>query len=186
MDVGPALIADGEAPVLVQPRQCSLHHPPVPAQLLARLYPLSSYPRLDSSLPQCLPAPSVVVALVRVQRLRSLPRPTSRTLDRLDGVYERFQQHRVVPVSTTQSCCERDALPVDHNVALRAGALWALPLSVGFGPVSAPPFWLEWWRYPDSPWSNLSGPLLPTGPTRLGAIAPILLLLASHGVFSSR
>ena len=44
MDVRPTLVADGQAAVLGEPSQRSLHHPAVPPESLAALDPLACDP----------------------------------------------------------------------------------------------------------------------------------------------
>ena len=64
VDVVPPLVADRQPAVLGKPGQCPLHHPPVPSQLLAALYPLPGYATLDAPLPQGPFALLVVVGFV--------------------------------------------------------------------------------------------------------------------------
>ena len=49
MDVRPALVADGEAAVLGQPRQRPLHHPEIPTEPLAALDSLPGNPAFDAA-----------------------------------------------------------------------------------------------------------------------------------------
>lgn len=121
MEADAPLVADREPPVLSEPRQRPLHHPPVPAQPLRALYPLPRYPALDAALPECGSAPGDVVPLIGVELVGTLPRPASRAFDRLDAIYQSFHHRRVVPVSGCQYHRERNTLPADRNVALRAG-----------------------------------------------------------------
>jgi hypothetical protein len=121
MDVLSALIAHFEAPEAVQPRQSSLHHPPVSTQLLARFDAPPSYPRSYASLPQSLAASREVISLVGVQLLRALARAsTMRLADRRDGIDRLFQNLGVVNVGSRVDHRERDAVSVHHNMALRA------------------------------------------------------------------
>src|SRR5215210_80647 len=55
VDIISPLVAHLEAPIAVQPRQRPLHHPPVPAQPLARVDTPPSDARLDPSLSQGRP-----------------------------------------------------------------------------------------------------------------------------------
>ncbi len=163
MNISSSLVAHHEPAVLTQPRQGALHHPPVLAQLLRALYPLACNPHLDVSPAKCLPASGTIVRLVRVQLLGTLPWSASRSLDRLDAIQELLKHHGVVPVRTRDHHMERYTLAVDHNMALCAGALWAFPRSVGFGPVCAPPFLPGHSHCPGSLAPNLSGLVLPAG-----------------------
>ena len=111
-DVVPTLIAYREPAVTSQPGQRAFHHPPVPSQPLARVYPASGHANLCVPLPRGLAAASEVVGLVGVQFLRSL--------DRLQGVYRLLQDLRVVDVGGREHYRERDASSVRNNVALGA------------------------------------------------------------------
>jgi hypothetical protein len=120
VDVVPPLIADREPAVLRKPRQRPLDNPPVSPQLLAALYALPGYAALDAALPQGPFALFIVVGFVGVQLLRAFPRPTTRTLDGLYGVHQLLEYRRVVGIGSGEHYGERDAAPVDHNMALRA------------------------------------------------------------------
>ena len=120
MDVVSPLVTSRKPAVFGDPSQRPLHDPPVPSQLFGALHALPGYAALDASFPQNSRTLFVVIGLVGVKLLEPLPRPTPRALDRLDGVYEVLQEHRIVYVCGAEHHCERDALPVDHKVALRA------------------------------------------------------------------
>jgi hypothetical protein len=73
------------------------------------------------------PAPSqsslallVIVGLVGVKLVGTLPWSATGTLDRLYGVDELFENHRVVDVCRANHHTERDAPPVRNTMALRA------------------------------------------------------------------
>ena len=114
------LVADPEATVPIEPGKRALDHPSIAAKALARL---DSSPRdtgNDTPCSECLATASKVVALVRVQLGRTLATPAMRRtngLDRIDGL---FQHLGVVHIGRRLGYCERNALPVDHNMALRA------------------------------------------------------------------
>src|SRR5215212_5393348 len=118
--VVPPLVAHLQAPVAVQPRQSPLHHPPVPPQPFAGLDPAPSDARSYAPLPQGLPAPGEVVALVGVQLLGALARATARLTDRSHGVYRLLQYLGVVDVGRRVDHRERDAVSLDHEVPLGA------------------------------------------------------------------
>ena len=67
MDVGPSLVADGEATELGEPSQRPLDDPPVTSQPLAALDPAPGDAVLDATAGQRLTAAAVVVGLVGVQ-----------------------------------------------------------------------------------------------------------------------
>ncbi len=120
MDVVPPLVAHLEPPILGEPGEGALGHPPMPAELLGGVDTSSCDPRLDVTTVQGLSAPTEVVGFIGMELVRSLPRSAPRALDRLDGIDHLFEHHRVVDVGRRDLGCERDSLPVDHNMALRA------------------------------------------------------------------
>src|SRR3712207_4769156 len=111
MDVVWALVADLQSPEAVHPRQRPLHHPPVPAQLLAGLYAPASDTRGYASLPECLAACNFL------GRLRGRPRGLRIGRDGIHGILQRLG---VMDVSRRVDHRERDSLPVANNMALRA------------------------------------------------------------------
>ena len=70
MDVCAALIAHFEPSKAIEPRERSLHHPPVPPQSFTRLDPTPSNARDDAPLTQCLPTARIIVSLIGVQFYR--------------------------------------------------------------------------------------------------------------------
>lgn len=142
MDIVSALIANRQPTVLRKPCQRALHNPPMPSQLLGTLHALSGYAPLDAPFSQSSRALSralfIVVGFVGVHLIGTLPRSSARTLDRLDTVQKLLEEHRIVDIGSSGDHTERDASSVDHNA-------WrfvpAFALSVGFGPVVAPPLW---------------------------------------------
>src|SRR5215212_718778 len=120
MDVVSALVAHLQTPVAVQPRKCSLDHPSVSTQPLAGLDTAPGDARGDTPLPERFAASREVVSFVGMQLLRALAWPATRLSDRRDGVHDLLQDLRVMDVGSGVSHCERDSVPVDHNVALRA------------------------------------------------------------------
>ena len=137
MDVVASLVAYLQPSVAVHPRERSFHYPPVSSQPLAGFDAPPGYPGGYAPLPERLPASREVVGLVGMQLLRALARaPTRRLADRLDGIHGLLQDLGVVDVLSSVYHTERDAFPVDHNVAL--GALFALLRRVLAG-LLAPP-----------------------------------------------
>jgi len=123
VDVVSALVAHRKPAILAQPSQRTLHHPPVPSQLLARVDPTAGDACLYAPLPQGLAAAGEVVGFVGMQLLRALARPTgfpTGALDRLDAIHGLFQNLRVMDVGGAEDYREREASSVCHNMALRA------------------------------------------------------------------
>ena len=139
VDIGPPLVAHLQASVAVQPRQRPLHHPPVPAQPLARVHAPSGDARLYAPLAQRLAAAPKVVTLVGVQLLGALARPPGLApwpADRPDTAStassSAFESWTLAALRTTAS-----------GTPPRSTTRWrfepCLPRSVGFGPAFWPP-----------------------------------------------
>src|SRR5215218_8573824 len=123
VDVVPPLVAHRKPTVARKPRQRTLHHPPVPSELLARVDPPAGDAGGYAPLPERLPAAREVVCLVGVQLRGTLARPAgapTRLADRRNGVHRLHQHLRVVDVGSAEDYRERDAPSVRNNVALRA------------------------------------------------------------------
>src|SRR5215211_4250805 len=75
VDVVPPLVAHRKPTVARKPRQRTLHHPPVPSELLARVDPPAGDAGGYAPLPERLPAAREVVCLVGVQLRGTLARP---------------------------------------------------------------------------------------------------------------
>jgi hypothetical protein len=120
MGVVSTLVAHFQPPEAVDPRERSFHRPPVSAQLLAGLDAPPSDSGDYASLPEVSATSREVVALVGMQLLGALARSATRSLDRLDGVHRLLQDLGVVDVRARVDHRERDAISVDHDVALRA------------------------------------------------------------------
>jgi hypothetical protein len=120
VDARPSLIAHRQPAIPAQPRQRTLHNPPVLPQSLARVDSASGDAWGYVPLPQGLTATREVVAFVGVQLLGTLPRSATRALDGLYGIYSLFQDLRVMDVCGSEDYRERDASSVRNNMALRA------------------------------------------------------------------
>jgi len=120
MDVGPALIADGQPAEASQPGQGALDDPAVTTQALAGVDALTSDADTDVPPPQRLAAARIVVPLICMQFGGSLAPLSGRGLGRRDGVDQRLKDDRVMAVGAAQERGKRDPGSVDHNMALRA------------------------------------------------------------------
>src|SRR3954467_10273541 len=76
--LGGALIAQGQPTVASQPGQRPLDDPAVPAEPLAGLHPATGNPRSNPPRSQPRPQMRIVIALVRVQLVRSPPPAAAR------------------------------------------------------------------------------------------------------------
>ena len=136
MDVIASLVANPESSEAAEPGQRALGNPTLAPKSLLRLDAPSRDAPLDAPSSQRLATLGEVVSLVRVQLLGTLSRTTSGTLDRLDAIDQLLEQHRVVDVGRREPRRERDALALDHNMALRARFAAIRRIRAGFG---APP-----------------------------------------------
>ena len=142
MEVGPALIACGQAAEACEPGQGAFHDPAVAAQPLAAVDPAPGDLGLDAALAAFPPAAPVVVALVGVQLGGSRPRLPERTGGTASRVaVSILLSCRLAPLRATPSGVPR---PSTTRCRLVPGR----PRSVGFGPVAAPLFWRPGWRCP--------------------------------------
>lgn len=120
VDMGPSLVADGQAPKAIEPGQRALHHPTVTAKALARLDTLACDTRDDTPLAAGQPAEGVVVTLAGVQLGGPLAGSAPLAAHRHNRVQRRLQLLAIVNVGRRERHCERDAGPVDHHMALAA------------------------------------------------------------------
>jgi hypothetical protein len=137
--VQPSLIADHQSAKLADPGKRALDHPPVPTQPLSALHSSSGYPRGDASLPECLPAPVVVVPFIRMQLEWSLPSSSAKKSslsNRFDSVHNIGEGIAVVHVSRGADYGEGYSFGVDHNMALRR----RFSLICRVRPATLPPF----------------------------------------------
>ena len=137
MDVGAPFITDGQAAETVEPGQRAFDDPAVPAQPFAAVDAASGNSGRDPAFPAFSPTAVVIVSLVGVKLIRPLARAAATVAHTWHGVEGGCQHQAVVAVGRAQPHPERGALAVDHKMALRARFD---PRSVGFGPISAPPF----------------------------------------------
>ena len=120
MDVGAALIADGEAAVAGKPSQRPLHDPAVAAQAGAALNAPSGDAWNDASPLAGLSAVGKVVGFVRVQLSRPPSRPAGALADRRDGVDHALEALAVVDIRRTEREHEGYAAGIGEDVALGA------------------------------------------------------------------
>ena len=120
MDSRAALVANIQASKTTQPGLGTLHDPAVAPQALARLDSLARDSAADAAPPEVLPTARGLIGLVRVHLGRALALAASGSLDGLDGVEQLLEQADVIDVGRRELHRKRDAVPVDHNMALRA------------------------------------------------------------------
>lgn len=120
MNVCSSFITDFQPLVAVQPGVRTLDDPTMAAKFLLRLHSFAGNARRDAALAQRSPILLRLVPFVRVQLVRSFPRPSSWTFDRLDRIETLLEHRRLVDIGRAQQDRERDPLSVDHKMALRA------------------------------------------------------------------
>src|SRR5258706_8374894 len=121
MDVSPVLVADLQAPEAVEPGERPFDHPAVASQAVLGLDTTAGDAGDDAALAQGQTEVTVVVTLVGMELVRSATGPAARLgADGLDGVDGGEQHLRIVHVRGAHQDRERDAVGVDHKMALRA------------------------------------------------------------------
>ena len=120
MDVGAPLVADGQATEAVEPGQCALDNPAVPAQAFAAVHPTPGDAGPDGAGAALSSAATVVISLISVKLLRPLARPPPSATDAGHRIKGRRQHDAVMAVGWAQTHPERRAPTVDHKMALRA------------------------------------------------------------------
>ena len=119
MNIIQPLISNPQPPITVEPTSRPLYYLAMSAQSLTAVYPFTSYSHSYASLAYCSTTGWIVIPFVTVQFIRPLARTPLGSLNRFDCIKHLSQHLRVVNVSCRLSHRERDALSVDHNMALR-------------------------------------------------------------------
>ena len=120
MDLCSTLIADGQAPELIQPGERALDDPAVASQPLAGVFPLAGDPDADAATAQETAAAWDVIRLVGMQLDGTLASLTTGTRDRRKRIDQLLEDGAVMPVGPRQAADERGAGVVRNKVALRA------------------------------------------------------------------
>ena len=123
VNVEPALVANGQSAVVVEPSQSALDHPSMLTQPLTAFYTTPGNPRSDTPLAQSFSAPVKVVSLVCMQLRRSLSSSSTKMLsllNRFDSINNVGKSVGVVDVGGSADYSEGNPLSVDHKMALRA------------------------------------------------------------------
>ena len=194
VDVCAALVAHSQAPEAIEPRQCMLHHPPVPPEALAAFHASTRDAGRDAALAALATAAPMVVALVRVELVRAPSRaaPLARA-HRRNGVQCRREHDAVVAVGPAQSHAERRAARVRpkagqtdvHNKVALGARLATVRGRRAHGtrePVASPSFSRPRWRCPARRGASPTALRLPA---RFGAGRPTRSPLASRATCAS-
>ena len=120
MNVGSPFIAHFQPSLTVQPGVRAFDDPAMTAEFFLRLNSLPGDARSDASLTQRSAVLLRLIPFVRMQLVGAFPRSSARTLDGLDCIETFLKHRRLVDVGRGQQDGERDPLPVDHKMALRA------------------------------------------------------------------
>jgi hypothetical protein len=120
LKIGAALIADRQAPARIEPGQRARHPPTIAPPTDRALDPVAGNPRLAAALTQRSPTVRRSIPLVRVQFRWPLPGPATGLLDRFYGVHHGREDGIIGAIGPGQANGQRDALPVDQQMALRA------------------------------------------------------------------
>ena len=120
MDVGAALVADGEAAEAADPGECALDHPAVSSQTLAVLDAAPGDAGNDVALAAFAPAALVIVGFVGVPLAGPAAGPPARALEWGHGVQHGFHHGGVVAVGPGQADGQRSAVAVGEDMALGA------------------------------------------------------------------
>ena len=173
MNIPSALIADFEPPKAVHPTMRPFSHPAVASQALRRFNLPARNARRNAPLPQGLALRRRVLGLIGLQLGRPRTRPPAGPFARLHRIHGRFHHLPIRAVGCREGNGQRDPLPIDHTMALRARfaairrirpGFWAprgagtLAESIAARPQSiwsASPkaFNNAWWTFCHTPWA---------------------------------
>ncbi len=120
MHFGVSFVANLQAAKPIQPRERALHDPAMSPQAFLGLDPASCQAWHNAARSQRAPLHPKVVALVAVQLRWSAPGSSSGLSNRRDRIDGFLQHLAVVDVGRRDCHGQRDAVAVDHNMALRA------------------------------------------------------------------
>jgi hypothetical protein len=170
MDVGTALIADGQPTAAPLPGERAFSDPAVATLALARADAIAGDADRDPAPGQRAAAARDVGRLVGVDLCWSLAATPVWLPHRGHGVAQGCEDDRVVPVGTGQERGERDSGAIAHTKVLRAGHPLGLAAISRVGAGEVAPFWPGWWPSQWRPGSRRSGRSSPADPAgRKGA-----------------
>jgi hypothetical protein len=161
MDVRPPLVADAEAPELVQPGQCSLHHPPMDAQATAMSSEALRQDWFNPQGAQHLPMGFRAIGSVSLNSVWPTAWPASLATHRRNGCHQGQQLGHIMTVGSGQNGGQGDSLGVGNDVVLAAGFAPVSGIGSRFSPHPQPPGWTH---YPQQLGTNRSGQPLAVWP----------------------
>src|SRR5689334_17779280 len=118
MDVGAALVADGQPAEAIQPRQRTFHYPAVPTQPLAGFDAFTGNTAFDAAPSKVSAAVTRIVGFIGVEFFRPPTRATKATLDGRDRVQQGLENRAIMLVCPRDFHGQGDALALDDHVAL--------------------------------------------------------------------
>ncbi len=101
-----------------KPGMRALDNPAMPAEPIVLLDAAASDPRADASLAQVLSTAREVVSLICMKLVGAASRTTTESRHARDGVNERFEHHRVVPIGSSDHQRQRHVAPVYDEMSL--------------------------------------------------------------------
>ena len=120
MNIISAFITDFQTAKAIKPSQCSFHDPTMSAKLLTFVNPATCNSRENVALAQGLAIFLTVITFISIQLFRALTWPSKFLADCRDSIYHRLKHRSLVDVGSRVPYRQRDALPFDHKMALRA------------------------------------------------------------------
>lgn len=122
MNVGPALVSDGEAPEFGEPGECALDDPAMLSEMTAALNALPGNAMLDAAFGASPATAGIVIPLVGMQLAGPMARPATLAMNGRNGVEQRIEHPAVMDVCAAEAHRQGNASPVGDDVALRARA----------------------------------------------------------------
>ena len=120
MDICPPFVTNSQTTKTVQPSKCPFHDPTMSSKPFTAFNSFPGDAGCDSTLSQDLTVVPTVIGFVRMQFFRTLSGSTTLYVDGRNGIDHHFQRSRFMDIGRCMPYDERDALPFDHNMALRA------------------------------------------------------------------
>lgn len=122
MNVGPALVSDGEAPEFGEPGECALDDPAMLSEMTAALNALPGNAMRDAAFGASLATAGIVIPLVGMQLAGPMARPATLAMNGRNGVEQRIEHPAVMDVCAAEAHRQGNASPVGDDVAFRARA----------------------------------------------------------------
>lgn len=122
VNVGPALVSEGEAPEFREPGECALDDPAMLSEMTTALNALPGNAMLDAAFGASPATAGIVIPLVGMQLAGPMARPATLAMNGRNGVEQRIEHPAVMDVCAAEAHRQGNASPVGDDVAFRAGA----------------------------------------------------------------